>query len=271
MKLDYRPTGYRAITPGMSAAGTPRLVEFLERAFGAVVGDCTRNPDGTIVHGEVRIGDSVLEVCEARAEWPARLCAIHLYSPDTDALFHKAVDAGGRVLQPLENAPYGDRVAAVQDPAGNHWYLATRLENGPIPKGFGTLTPYLLARGADAVMTFMKTAFGAVEHMRANTDDGRVMHAELQIDDSMIEISDGGGQWQPMACGLHLYVPDADAAYARAIAAGATSIYQPKDTFYGDRESGVQDSAGNHWYIGTHKEDVPEEEIVRRLANLQKV
>lgn len=270
MKLDYRPRGYRALTPGMSAEGTPRLVEFLERAFGAVLRDCTRNPDGTIAHGAVQIGDSLAELSEARPEWPARRCAIHLYSPDTDALFQKAVDAGARVLHPLRTESYGDRAAAVEDPAGNHWYLATRLEDGPVPKGFHTLTPYVLAQGADAVMTFMKRAFGAVEQMRVNTDEGKVMHAELRIDDSMIEISDGGGQWQPFPCALHLYVPDADAVYARALAAGAASIYEPSDMFYGDREAGVQDSAGNHWYIATHKEDVPEEEIVRRLGALQK-
>ncbi len=116
----------------------------------------------------------------------------------------------------------------------------------------------------------MQAAFGAVEHMRARTDDGKVMHAELQIDDSMIEISDGNDQWQPFECALHLYVVDADAAHRRAIAAGATSIYDPKDMFYGDREGGVQDSAGNHWYIATHKEDVPEDEIVRRMEAAQK-
>lgn len=270
MKLDYRPKGYRALTPGMSAVGTPRLVQFIERAFGGVAGDCTTNADGTIGHGTIQIGDSILEVSEARPEWPARRCAIHLYSPDTDALFHRAVEAGAKILLPLENASYGDRAAAVEDPAGNHWYLATRLKDGPIPKGFHSLTPYVLARGADAVIGLMKSAFGAIEHTRVDKEDGSVMHAELQIDDSMIEISDGGGQWTPMPCALHLYVPDADAAYARAIAAGATSIYEPKDMFYGDHEAGVQDSAGNHWYIATHKEDVSEQEIERRLATAQK-
>jgi PhnB protein len=271
MKLDYRPKGFRAITPGFSVAGTPRLVQFLQRAFGGVLHDCVKNRDGTIGHGAMQIGDSLLELSEARPEWPARRCAIHLYSADTDALFHKAVEAGAEVLHPLRDEGYGDRAAAVQDPAGNHWYLATRLENGPIPQGFHTLTPYLLARGADAVMTFMKTAFGAVERMRVDTDGGQVRHAELQIDDSMIEISDGGGPWQPMPTSLHLYVPDADAVYARALAAGATSIYEPKDMFYGDREGGVQDSAGNHWYIATHRKDVSDEEIIRQMQTQQNV
>jgi PhnB protein len=270
MKLDYRPKGYRAITPGMSAVGTPRLIEFLERAFGATLEDCTRNPDGSIGHGAIQIGDSLVEIGEAKPEWPARPCAIHLYSPDTDTLFQRAVEAGARILLPLENASYGDRAAAVQDPAGNHWYLAMRLENGPIPRGFHTLTPYVLTRGADAVMDFMKSTFGATQHMRVEKEDGSVMHAEMQIDDSMIELADGGGQWPPMPCALHVYVPDSDSVYSRAIAAGATSLYEPKDMFYGDREGGIQDSGGNHWYIATHKEDVPEEEITRRLAVAQK-
>lgn len=266
MSTNHRPAGYRALTPGFSAVGTPRVVEFLERALGATRLDCTMNPDGTIAHGALKIGDSFVEVGEAKPEWPALRCAIHLYSADTDALFHRAVEAGAKILHPLENASYGDRAAGIEDPAGNHWYLATRLKDGPLPRGFHTLTPYLLSRGADAVMRFMKTAFGAIEHMRVDTDDGRVMHAELQIEDSMIEISDGGGEWKPMETALHYYAADADAVYARAIGAGAKSLYEPRDMFYGDREGGVQDSAGNHWYIATHVEDVPEEEIVRRLA-----
>jgi uncharacterized glyoxalase superfamily protein PhnB len=266
MKLDYRPKGYRAVTPGISASGAGRLAEFLERALGATVQECTKNADGTIGHGVLQIGDSLVEIGEARPECPARPCGIHLYSPDTDALYKRAVDAGARTLQAPKDETYGDRAAAVQDPAGNQWYLATRLEKGHIPKGFHTLTPYLIARGADAVMAFMKAAFGATEQLRFEKEDGSVMHAEMLIDDSMIEIADGAPPWKPMPCALHLYVPDADDAHARAAAAGATTLYQPKDMPYGDRECGVQDPAGNHWYIATHIEDVSEEEFMRRMA-----
>jgi uncharacterized glyoxalase superfamily protein PhnB len=211
----------------------------------------------------------VIEMSEARPEWPARPCAFHLYSADTDGLFAKAVAAGARVLRPLETAPYGDRAAALEDPAGNHWYLATRLEDGPVPAGFHTITPYILARDADAVMSFLAAAFGATEQMRVPRPDGRVMHGEMRLDDSVIEIADGEAPWNPMPCALHLYVPDADAAWTRAIAAGGTELYTPKDMPYGDREGGVQDPAGNHWYIATHVEDVSDEEFVRRMAAAQ--
>jgi uncharacterized glyoxalase superfamily protein PhnB len=117
----------------------------------------------------------------------------------------------------------------------------------------------------------MTAAFGAVRHARVEKEDGSVLHAEVQIDDSMIEISDCGGAWPAMPCGIHLYVPDADAACARALAAGATPLYAPRDMPYGDREGGVQDSAGNHWYIATHRENVPEEEILRRMATAKTV
>jgi uncharacterized glyoxalase superfamily protein PhnB len=254
------------VTPGISASGAAPLAEFLERAFGAVMQERTKNADGSLGHGVLRIGDSLVEISEARREWPARPCGIHLYSPDTDTLYRQAVAAGARTLQATKTESYGDRAASVQDPAGNHWYLATRLENGPIPKGFHALTPYVIARGADAVMDFMKAAFGATQHLRIEKEDGSVMHAEMQIDDSMIEIADGAPPWNPMPCGLHLYVADADAAYARAVAAGAESIYQPRDMPYGDRECGVQDSAGNHWYIATHIEDGSAEEFVRPMA-----
>lgn len=266
MKLDYRPTGYRALTPGISASGAAQLVEFLERAFGAELRECTKNADGTIGHGVLQIGDSLLEISESRPEWPARPCGIHLYSADTDGLYQRALDAGARSLQSPRTESYGDRAASVQDPAGNHWYLATRLENGPIPQGFHTLTQYLIVHGADPVMAFMKAAFGAVQQERIERADGSVMHAEMRIDDSMIEVADGAPPWNPMPCGLHLYVPDADAAYARAVAAGAATLYEPRDMPYGDREAGVQDSGGNHWYIATHVEDVSAEEFTRRMA-----
>lgn len=266
MTRDYRPAGYRALTPGISAEGATRLAEFIERAFGGELRDCTRNAEGAIAHGAIQIGDSIVEISEAKPAWPARPCGIHLYNPDTDALFARAVGAGAKVERPPKDEHYGDRAASLKDPAGNYWFLATRLNGSPIPERFGTLTPYLIARGADAVIAFMRTAFGAIELGRYPTDDGKVLHAELRIDDSMIEIADDGDACGPMPCNLHLYVPDADAAYTRAIAAGAEPLYEPKDQFYGDREGGVRDSAGNQWFIATHVEDVPEDEIARRMA-----
>jgi PhnB protein len=251
MPRDYRPRGFRAVTPGLSVEGSAPLLDFLVRAFDAREGMITRNQDGSIAHGEIVVGDSVVEMSEARPQWPAKPCSLHLYVPDTDGQYARALAAGATSLQPPEDAPYGDRAAAVRDPAGNQWFVATRQSGSPVPKGFHSVTPYVITRGADAMIEFMARTFGATVHARVPDPNGKVTHAEVQIDDSMIEVSDGSPAWKPMPCCLHVYVPDADEVYRRALSAGATSLYAPMDQPYGDREGGVQDSGGNYWFIAT--------------------
>jgi PhnB protein len=134
-----------------------------------------------------------------------------------------------------------------------------------IPAGHHTVTPYLLVGDAGRLIDFMKRAFAAVETGRHTDAEGRVMHAEVRIGDSMVMIGEASGEWKPMPCMLHLYVPDTDAVYASAIEAGATSIRAPSDQFYGDRTAGVVDEEGNQWWMATHIEDVSEVEMARRM------
>jgi uncharacterized glyoxalase superfamily protein PhnB len=91
------------------------------------------------------------------------------------------------------------------------------------------------------------------------------MHASVRVGDSPVMLGEATDEWKPMPCGLHLYVEDTDAAYATAIAAGARSLREPADQFYGDRAAGVVDDAGNQWWIATHVEDVSREEMERRM------
>lgn len=134
----------------------------------------------------------------------------------------------------------------------------------PIPAGYHTVTPYLIVVGAERLIDFMKRAFGAEEVRRSAKLDGTLRHCQVRIGDSMVELADGNEQWKPMPCALHLYVPDTDALYSRAIAAGATSLFEPADMFYGDRSGGVVDPCGNHWYIATRQEELSDEEVARR-------
>lgn len=136
----------------------------------------------------------------------------------------------------------------------------------PIPEGYHTITPFLTVQGADKLIDFMKQIFAATEIERMTNPDGTVKHAEVRIGDSVVMISESRGEWKPMPAALYLYVSDADAAYKRALQAGATSLMEPIDTFYGSRESGVKDQFGNYWWITTHFEDVSLEEIQRRAA-----
>lgn len=135
----------------------------------------------------------------------------------------------------------------------------------PIPEGYRSVTPYLVVEGAAAVLDFVKEAFGAEEKFRMDTPHGTIGHAEVQIGDSMVMLGDAGDQNPAMPAMIHLYVDDCDATYERALAAGGTSEREPTDQFYGDRSAGVRDSAGNLWWIATHVEDVPEDELAKRM------
>ena len=136
----------------------------------------------------------------------------------------------------------------------------------PVPPGFRTVTPYLVVADAEKQIDFMRRAFGAEVTYSHKGKDGRLSHAEVKIGDSMVMLSQGSGPWQPKPMSLYLYVEDCDAWYRRAMEAGADSTIEPTDMFYGDRNAGVRDLHGNDWWIGTHIEDVPPEEIERRAA-----
>jgi len=135
-----------------------------------------------------------------------------------------------------------------------------------IPEGFHTVTPYLSVRGAEQLLEFLTGVFDAREVVRTHRPDGGIAHAAVRIGDSMVELSEAAGEWTPTPCALHIYVEDTDAVYRRALDAGATSLYEPVDHFYGERSGGVRDHAGNNWYIATFIEDVPADELARRAA-----
>ena len=137
----------------------------------------------------------------------------------------------------------------------------------PIPTGFHSVTPYLVVGGVAGVIDFMKEAFGAEEtHPRMTRPDGAVMHAEVKVGDSILMMGEPVGSFGPMPGCFYLYVEDTDAVYRRALGAGATSVMEPADQFYGDRNAGVKDPSGTLWWIATHIEDVPPEELARRAA-----
>ena len=137
-----------------------------------------------------------------------------------------------------------------------------------VPNGYRTVTPYLVVVGASALLDFVRDAFDARERMRMPGPGGSIGHAEVEIGDSVVMVADADGEWPAMPGTIHLYLEDCDAVYRRAMDAGATSIRAPRTEFYGDRMAGVRDPLGNHWWIATHVEDVPEEEMARRAAEL---
>jgi PhnB protein len=143
----------------------------------------------------------------------------------------------------------------------------------PIPQGFHTVTPSLVVRGAAEAIEFYKKALGAEELVRMPSPDGKIMHAELKIGDCIIFISDEfpnmGVSKAPQSLGgttgtLHLYVPDVDSAFQRAINAGGKTTMPVADMFWGDRYGTFADPFGHHWGLGTHKEDLTAQETDQR-------
>jgi len=135
-----------------------------------------------------------------------------------------------------------------------------------IPDGFHTVTPYFVVPDGAAFMTFLKNGLGAEEVSMFRGPDGRLMHAQARLGDSMLEFGEASQQWSAMRLNLHVYVPDTDAAFRRAIQAGARSLRDPRTEFYGERSAGVEDPAGNIWWIATRIEDISEEELNRRAT-----
>ena len=143
----------------------------------------------------------------------------------------------------------------------------------PIPEGMHTLTPHLVCDNAAKAIEFYKKAFGAEEGGRMPGEDGKIMHAMMRIGDSAFMLADEFPDWGSLGPNalkgtpvtLHLYVKDVDAAFARAVDAGAVVKMPLADMFWGDRYGIVTDPCGHHWSLATHIKDVSPEEMQRGM------
>jgi PhnB protein len=144
----------------------------------------------------------------------------------------------------------------------------------PIPDGYPRVTPYLIVDGASAAIDFYTSVLGATERMRMAAPEDRVGHAELEIGNSVIMLSDESPEMDARAprtvggtpVSLHVYVEDVDAVFDRAVKAGARALRPVEDRFYGDRTGGFEDPFGHRWDVATHVEDVPPNEMEKRAA-----
>jgi PhnB protein len=252
------PRGFRMVTPYLVAADGVALLDFVKQAFGAE--EMLRAMTATGVHGEVRIGDSMLMMGGGIAgkKFSATLHpnALHVYVDDTDAVCRRAVAAGATLIDEPRDQEYGERSGTVKDVAGNFWYIATSRGESYIPKGLHNVNPYLHPLRAEPLIGFLKRAFGAEEIAKYASPDGVVHHAVIRVGDSVVEMGEAQGKYERMPAMFYLYVPDCDALYRRALAAGAKSLHEPTDQPYGDRSSAVTDAFGNIWYIATHVKDI---------------
>jgi PhnB protein len=156
--------------------------------------------------------------------------------------------------------------------------MASTLAPQPIPDRYRRLTPYVVVEGAANALEFYAEAFGATERMRVPGPGGSVAHAEVEIGDSVLMIEDASpqmgtkappsGGFEGSPSGLFIYVEDVDAVIDRAAKLGATVVRPASDQFYGDRDGHIVDPFGHHWTVGTHVEDVPPDEMMRRMNEM---
>jgi PhnB protein len=240
--------GFTTVTPYVRVREAG-LLEFLTTVFGAKQTSSTQGGAGG-VHREVLVGDSMLMIGEGGAEGglPFSPAAFHIYVPDVDAAFQRALAAGGSSMGDPEDRAYGERAGFIKDAFGNHWYIATAFGSASVPEGRRTITPFIHPVGVPAYIDFLKRALGAEEEFRHEVG-GIVMHARLLIGNGAIEMGDTQGASETMRTGFYLYVADADGLYEQAVAAGATPLSPPADQSYGDRMGSVMDAQGITWFI----------------------
>jgi PhnB protein len=251
--IPYLRPGLTSITPYIIVRGAAQFIEFLKSSFEATERMRVPTPDGKIMHAEVAIGNGAIEVSDGSEAYPAAPQAIHLYVDDPDAAYARTLQGGATSFYaPTDDHPSGDRWGAVKDPFGNHWYIAKPRGWTPGPEGLRSVQPYLHLREADKMIPFLEAAFGAEAMGVHKSPEGIVHHATIRIGNATLEIDEAHGEFQPMPCHLHIYVPDTDAVYAQALRAGASSIDAPRNAPYGDRAAGVKDAWGNSWFMATY-------------------
>jgi PhnB protein len=246
--------GFNNIAPYFLVQGAQRFLDFLVFAFEATERIRVPRPDGSIMHAEVAIGPSdVIELGDANEQYPARPMTTHLYVPDAHAAYARALEAGATSVHPPNDAhPSGDRWGVVTDAFGNTWFIATPRGWVPGPEGLRTVQPYLHLRDADKMIPFVEAAFAGNASGVAKSPEGVILHATIEIAGATFEIAEARSESEASPHYLHAYVPDADAAYAKAIAAGATGVTPPNDAPYGDRAATVKDPFGNTWFLATY-------------------
>ncbi len=210
--VHYQRPGLTAITPYIIVRPAAQFIEFLKSAFEGVERMRMPAPDGSIMHAEVAIGNGAIEVSDGNEQYPTAPGAVHLYVDDPDATYARTLQAGATSFY----APTDDH------PSGDRW--------GAVKDTFGNHWYIAKPRGWTPGPEGLRSVQPYL-HLRE-------AHKMIPFMETVFH--------------LHVYVPDTDAAYARALQAGATSIDAPRNAPYGDRAAGVKDAWGNSWFIATY-------------------
>jgi len=244
---ELRRENFHTVTPYFTVHKPAELIDFVTKAFGAVEHFRTTGSAGGM-HAEVSIGDSLVMIGGAEHIEP-KPTAIHLYVPDVDQAYERALQAGAKSLMPVADQPFGERSGGVEDVHGNRWYIATPfVPLQEIAQDLHSVTVYFHPIGAQRFIDFVTEAFGGKELMR-HAEGDMILHAKVQIGDSVIELGEARFPSQPLPTAIYLYVKDVDAMYEQALKAGGVSMLAPTDQAYGDRNAWVKDPFDNVWYL----------------------
>jgi PhnB protein len=290
-QIESTPQPLQSIVPYLTYRDATAAIDFYKRAFGATELMRLVEPSGKIGHAELKIGEAMFMMADEYPDYGAISAEtlggspikLHLYVPDVDQFAERAVAEGASLARPVADQFYGDRTGQLKDPFGYTWVVATHQKDVPVAdmqksfdewldtyedthedqpptkkfkrEGFYTVNPYLTVEPAVELVDFVKQAFGAVESFRATGSAGG-LHCELTIGDSKVFIGGGPG-FSAKPAAIHFYVSDVDGVYARAVAAGATSLAAPSDQEYGERVAAVKDIGGNEWYIAKPFDETP--------------
>jgi PhnB protein len=257
LPVPYIRKGFRTLTPYLLVPGAAKLINFYKEAFGAEeIFRVARPGSDLIMHAEVRIAGSMVELADATAEFRPRASSNILYVPNVDAVFHRAVEAGATSLAAPADRPWGDRDGAVKDPGGNTWYITTHGSGEHVTADTPSIVPVFLVQNAEKYVEFLKQAFDAREVFMSKDPEGKTRHVSLRVGGSILSGGEVHGKFQAAPFLLHMYVPNTDEVYANALRHGATTIRGLEDAPYGDRTATVQDPFGNLWSLATHIKDV---------------
>src|SRR6185369_8666673 len=210
--------GFRTITPYLTVPDVFAEIEFLTKAFGAE-GQVYGIGSAGGYHSEYRIGESMVMIGGGggKSTWKGSPvpASLHLYVSNVDEVSERSIGAGASSLMAPVDMEYGERGAAIADVGGNHWYLATAFGENYIPEGVPNLMPFFNPRGASGMIEFLKQAFAAEEVAVHQSPDGTVHHAKIRIGDSIVEMGEAHGPWQPRPMNFMVYVNDPDDWYRR--------------------------------------------------------
>jgi len=244
--------GFRTVTPYLVVSDIHQEIDFIKRVFGAEGKVYGLGSQGGF-HSEFRIGDSMLMIGGGGkgSNWKGAPvpASLHAYVQDVDGVYQTALEAGATSLMPPADMAYGERGAAIADAGGNHWYIATATGPSYVPEGLPNIMPYFNPVGAPRMIEFLKDGLGAEEIAVHRSPTGVVQHAKVKIGNSIVEMGEAHGPWQPRPMHFFLCIDDADKWYERAMKAeGAISVSTPANQPYG-RTGTIRDPFGNTWYL----------------------